>query len=112
MGFLRHFTFMVAELFHAALGPGGACLASIQQYFLKEIFNYCNLVGDRFSYLFFLGGKWNSVLGRSAILTQQEAGIGIEDADKHPALEFPIPFWILLMVRGLQHNLLFGVRLN
>lgn len=56
MGFLRHFPFMVAEVFHAALCPGRARLTSTWQYFVKEIFNYQNSVGDRFSCRFGAGG--------------------------------------------------------
>lgn len=52
------------------------------------------------------------MLDRSAVLTQQEAGVGIEDTDKHPTSEFRISFLILVAVHGLQHNLLFRVRLN
>lgn len=112
MGFLRHFPFMVAEVFHAALCPGRARLTSTWQYFVKEIFNYQNSVGDRFSCRFGGGGERTSVLDRRAVLTQQEAGIEIEDTNKHPSLEFYISFWISLPVHALQHNLLFRVRLN
>lgn len=79
------FPSLVAELFHPILCPGRAHL-TFQQFFLKEILNYWNLVGDSFPFPPLSFRKWDSVLDRCAVLTQQEAvGIGTGRTNKHRA---------------------------
>jgi len=110
VGFSQRFPSRVAELSYSGLCPGTAHFYSA--ILSKRDFELLEFSRSQVFPSVLRGKKWNSVLDRSAVLMQQEAGIGIKDTDKHPALEFPISFWVLLPVRGLQHNLLFRVRLN
>lgn len=70
----------------------------------KSDLNCWNLVGDMFyglfSFFFFF------------LEENGQEFLGIEDSDKHPALDFHMSFGISLPVRGLQHTILLRVRLN